>query len=137
MIRTNTNGSLKEMRERKRLEEEAVQLAQAEAAAVEKYGAEKVAEWRKQYGAVWFMTFLADGGKIEKLAVFRPIDRQVLSFAASKMEDDGLYGFLEQGMRECWLDGDEEILEDDNYFIPAAQKFNKIIEGKQVAFLKG
>lgn len=137
MIKNNTNGSLRDMRERKRLEEEALQLAQAEAAAVEKYGAEQIAAWRKQYGAIWFMTFLSEGKEVEKIAIFRPIDRQVLSFAASKMEDDGLYGFLEQGMRECWLAGDEEVLEDDNYFIPAAQKFNKIIEGKQVAFLKG
>lgn len=135
MIRNNS--SLKDMRDKKRMEEEAVQLAQAEAAAIEKFGADKIAEWRKAYGAVWFMTFLTEDKKIEKIAVFRPIDRQVLSYAASKMEDDGLYGFLEQGMRECWLAGDQEIIEDDNYFIPAAQKFNKIIEGKQVAFLKG
>jgi len=47
-----------------------------------------------------------------------------------------LYVFLEACMRECWVEGDICIMDDDEYFIPAAMKFNKILEGKKASFLK-
>jgi len=47
-----------------------------------------------------------------------------------------LYAFLEAAMRECFIEGDKEILDDDEYFIPAANAFNKILEGKKASLLK-
>jgi len=66
----------------------------------------------------------------------KPVDRAILSYAVSKMEDGGLYDYLGACMNECFLDGDRDILDDDNYFIPAANSFNKMLEGKKVNLLK-
>jgi hypothetical protein len=139
MIKTDgTKGaSVKAMRERERLAKEASIKEQCNKIANERYTEKKMAQWSNQHKGLWFLPILnEDGDKVEKLAVLQPITRHILSYASTKIQDEGLYEFLEAAMRECWVDGDNEILEDDNYFIPAANQFNKILEGKKAALLK-
>lgn len=135
MIQTTNKNSLKDIREKRKQEEEQKLRDLCEKSAIDKFGESKLAAWRKEFGSLWFLPILKED-EVEKLAVMKPITRTALSYAASKLEDDGLYGFLESCMRECWIDGDNEILDDDEYFIPASMKFNKILEGKTAAFLK-
>lgn len=135
MIQSTNKTSLKAIREARKQEEDQRLRELCEKTAIARFGEDKLAEWRKQFGSLWFLPILKDE-EVEKFAVMKPITRTALSYAASKLEDDGLYGFLESCMRECWIDGDAEILDDDEYFIPASMKFNKILEGKTAAFLK-
>lgn len=139
MIQTNANTkSIKEAREKERIaKEQALRLKCAEYAN-EKFGAEKLVQLSNENKGLWFLPVMsaADSEVIEKIAIMRPIDRNVLNYASSKVEDAGIYGFIEQCMRDCFLIGDEEILEDDEYFIPASQAFNKILEGRKAALLK-
>ena len=139
MIKTdNTKGeSLKEIKIRQRKEKEAELLAKCEAFAADKYGKDKLDEYRKKYDCIWFMSVMDEEDNIDALAIMRPVNRHILSFASTKITDDGMYGFLEQCMRECWLEGDMRILDEEEYFVPASQEFNKIIESKKVVFLKG
>jgi hypothetical protein len=136
MIKNDTAGAgnLKAIREREQATIAAELVAKAEEIARERYGV-KLDDWKKLHKAVWFLV-IDNEGVIEKMAVMKPINRHILSYASTKLEDDGLYSFLEQCMRECWIDGDDELLEDDEYFIPAAMKFNKMLEGKKAAFVK-
>lgn len=138
MITTNTNGSetLKQVRERESKEKEALLRKACEEYAVQKYGEEKINQWSNANKGLWYLPALDDNESIEKLAIMKPIDRHILSRATDKIENGGLYMFLEACMRECWIEGDPEILDDEEYFIPSAMKFNKILEGKKVAFVK-
>ncbi|RTL47261.1 MAG: hypothetical protein EKK39_14935 [Sphingobacteriales bacterium] len=136
MIQTNNKSTLKEMRDAEKQRKEAELKAACEKLAYEKYGEEQVKQWSNKYKGLWYLPVIDDDNNIEAMAIMRPIDRHILSFASTKIEDEGLYVFLEACMRECWVEGDQQILEDDEYFIPCAMKFNKILEGKKAAFIK-
>lgn len=137
MIRNNDNEkAIKQMREKeKQFKDDAIK-AKCEALAKERYGEEKVVSWSNANKGLFYLPIINDNDEIEKLGVLKPIDRNILSFASTKINDAGLYAFLEACMRECWIEGDTCILDDDEYFIPAANTFNKILEGKKAALLK-
>lgn len=124
------------MREKEKQAKEQEIKVRCEALAKERYGDKQVIEWSNQYKGLFYMPILNDDDEIEKLGVLKPIDRNILSFASTKINDAGLYAFLEACMRECWIKGDECILDEDEYFIPAANTFNKILEGKKASLVK-
>lgn len=133
----NSKSTLKQMREKEQKERQDRIKSLCEEFAKTHYGQEKLESWEKQYKGLWFLSVLNDDETaVAKLAIMRPIDRHILSHASTKLTDDGLYTFLETCMRECWIEGDQEIVDDDEYFIPAAQTFNSMIESKKVAFVK-
>jgi hypothetical protein len=139
MIKTETKkgASVKEIRKREAEQREKELRERCETLAIERYTKEKIAKWSNANKGLWFLPILdEDGEKIEALAIMRPITRSILSYASTKIQDEGLYEFLEVAMRECFVEGDQCILDDDNYFIPAANQFNKILEGKKAALLK-
>lgn len=141
MILPNSNSreTLKQIKERERKEQEEEMRAKCEKYAAEKYGEDQVKQWSNKFKGLWFLPVLDDDGNIVKMAIMKPIDRYILSHASTKIEDEGLYIFLEACMRECLVNQDDEgnfIIDDEETFIPAANKFNKIMEGKKVAFLK-
>jgi hypothetical protein len=138
MIRTDTHGgSLKEIKDRARKADEERLRQECEALAVQRFTKEQISKWSNQYKGLWYLPVKDEAGeKIEALAILKPIDRHILSYASTKIEDEGLYAFLEAAMRECWVDGDQTILTHDEFFIPAAMKFNKILESKKAALVK-
>lgn len=139
MIQTDkTKGAtLKDIRERERKANEAELREKCQALAYERYTEDQVKRWSNENKGLWYLPVMDESGdNIEALAIMKPINRHILSYASTKITDDGLYAFLEQCMRECLVAGDECILEDDDYFIPAAMKFNAILEGKKAALLK-
>ncbi len=139
MIQTdnNTGSSIKEIRERERKDNETRLREQCQALAYERYGEEQVIKWSNQYKGLWYLPVLDETGEnIEAIALMKPITRHILSYASTKITDEGLYAFLEQCMRECFITGDQFIIEDDEFFIPAAMKFNAMLEGKKAALLK-
>lgn len=140
MIKTNEKkyDSIKEIRERERLEKEAKIKEQCEAIAQERYGPQAMAGWSNEHKGLWFLPIMnaEDQDKVEFLLVLKPINRGILSYATTKIADEGLYSFLEQCMRECKVAGDDCVLDDDEFFLPAANKFNAIIEGRKAAMIK-
>jgi hypothetical protein len=138
MIQTDNNkGTIKEIKERERKEEETQLREKCQALAYERYGEEQVVKWSNQNKGLWYLPVMDESGdNIEAIALMKPINRHILSYASTKISDEGLYAFLEQCMRECFIAGDDFIIDDDEYFIPAAMKFNAILEGKKAALLK-
>ncbi len=150
MIQTNNSGreSLKAMKDREKAEKEIEIRKLCEALSIEKFTEETIKQWSNKHKGLWYLPVIKEDGTIEALAIMKPIDRHILSYASTKIEDEGLYTFLEQCMREVFVaavepngtaveKADESvIITDDEYFIPAAMKFNKIMENKKVAFLK-
>jgi hypothetical protein len=133
----SSNGnSIKAIKDKEKAEKEAVLKQQCEEMAKKRFTEDQVKKWSNQYKGLFFLPILNDHDQIEKLAIMKPIDRHILSYASTKISDEGLYSFLEACMRECFIDGDKEIIEDDEYFIPAANTFNKILEGKKASLVK-
>lgn len=131
------DGTFKSIRERERKQKETEIRAKCEAHAIAHFGGEDViVKLSNKHKGLFYLPIMDDDGEIEKMAIFRPIDKEVLNYASTKIESDGLYIFIETCMRECWLDGDQEILDDKDYFLPAANQFNKIIDGKKAALVK-
>jgi len=137
MIKTDKTGSsIKEMKEREKQAKEAELREKCEAWAVEKYGHDTIVGWSNRNKGLWYLPIIDDDGNIEACLILKPINRHILSYASTKISDEGLYVFLEACMRECLVDGDMVILEDDEYFIPAAMQFNDIMKGKKAVMLK-
>jgi hypothetical protein len=138
VIRTNNNNakSVAEIKKSERAAKELELKELAAKAAEDRFGKEQIVKWSNQYKGLFFLPITDDEGNIEKLAIMKPIDRHILSYASTKINDEGLYAFLEACMRECFIDGDKDIIDDDEYFIPAANTFNKILEGKKAHLLK-
>lgn len=139
MIQTDvTKGSsLKEIRERDKQQQDLKLRQQCETFAEDKFGKEQLIKWSNANKGLWYLPVMDESGEeVEAMAIMKPINRNILSYASTKITDEGLYAFLEQCMRECFIAGDERILDDDDYFIPAAMKFNSILEGKKAALLK-
>ena len=141
MIVQNSNReTLKQIKERERKEKEIDLRNRCRDYAIAKYGEEQVVKWSNASKGLWYMPALNDNDEIEKLAIMKPIDRHILSHASTKIEDEGLYIFLEACMRECLVNNDEEgnfLLDDEEAFISGAMKFNKILETRKTAFVKG
>lgn len=116
--------------------EEAKLKAEYEAYAVKKYTAEQIAKWSNAHKGIFYLALQDENGKIIKFAVMKKITREILDYATEKLQSAGLYVFLESVMREVWLEGDSEILDDDEYFIPAAQQINKMLEGHTAKLVK-
>ena len=131
-----SKNTLKQIKKAEQEEKDLKLRAACEKLAIERYGEDKIKQWSNANKGLWYLPVIDEEDNIDALGIMRPITRHVLSYASLKIEDEGLYVFLEACMRECWVEGDDKILEEDEYFIPAAQKFNKIMEGKKVAFLK-
>lgn len=138
MIKTNANkNSLKLIREKEKAETEKLIKEKCEALAITRFGEDQVIKWSNANKGLWYLCILDETGEnVEKFAIMKPIDRNILSYASQKISDAGLYGYLEACMNECWIEGDKELLEDDVYFIPAAQSFQDILEGKKAQMVK-
>jgi len=129
-------SSVKDIREREKAYREIKIKEQCEKIAFERYGQNVVIQWSNENKGLWYLPVLDDQENVQYIAILKPIDRGILSYASTKIEDEGLYAFLEQCMRECWVAGDDCILEEEEYFIPSAMKFNAILEGRKVMLLK-
>jgi len=139
MIQTENNkgASIKQIKKRDAEEKEKALRVKCEELAIEKFSKEQIAKWSVENKGLWYLpVFDITGEEIEGIAILRPITRSILSYASTKIQDEGLYEFLEVAMRECFIAGDERILDEDEYFIPAANQFNKILEGKKAALVK-
>lgn len=128
--------NFKNIRERERRQKDDEIRQQCEAHAIATFGQDEIVKLSNKHKGLFYLPIFDEDGDIDKMAIFKPINKDVLNFASTKIESDGLYTFIEVCMRECWLEGDKEILEENEYFLPAANQFNKIIDGKKAALVK-
>lgn len=90
---------------------------------------EQLQEWKKKHGDVFHI-------KVEdKSCYLRKPDRKVLSFAAAAGKSDPMK-VGEAILKNCWLDGDKEIIEVDSYFLGASGKLDQMVEVKEAELEK-
>jgi len=94
-----------------------------------KVSKEQIAAWKKKYGSV-FRIRVED-----KEAYLRPPTRRDISYATTAGQSDPI-AFNEMILKNCWLGGDEEIMNDDAYFLAASSQLDKLIEIKTATLEK-
>ena len=90
---------------------------------------EQIKEWKKKHGDV-FRIVVED-----KACYLRKPDRKVLSFAAAAGKSDPMK-VGEAILKNCWLDGDMEIQNEDSYFLGASGKLDQMVEVKEAELEK-
>lgn len=86
----------------------------------------QIDDWKKKHGDV--ISYTVEG----KVGYFRKPTRQELSYASvasSQMKD--MVKYTETLMNSCWLGGDRDILDKDEYFIGAMTVIEALSEVKE------
>lgn len=92
---------------------------------------DKLAELKAKHGNVYLITVE------DKAAVFRKPSRQDISFAtAASSQGKDAIAFTESIMRNTFLDGDRELLDNDDYFMAAMTVVDEMVETKQAELKK-
>lgn len=140
MYATNNDSkvakTLAERRKQERAEREAMLKAKCNTWAIDRFGEEMIKQWSNKYKGIFYLPVLDDDDNILACLVLRPIDRYILSYASTKLESEGLWLYLEACMRDLMIDGDQIILDDEEYFFAAAQQLDKIMGARKAALVK-
>lgn len=92
--------------------------------------AAEIEQAKQKYGKVYVIRVKDDIGEEEAKCYLRKPTRQILDLAmASSTKKNSM--FNEVILRNCWLAGDRNILEDDDLFMGAAAKLSGIINFKE------
>lgn len=99
----------------------------------DRFGIEKVAEWRKDAAPRKLNVIMVE----KKIAVLRPIGAsEVATYSMTIATDGGLEKATRYLMEELWIDGDNELRDDEEHFISAMMQMQRIIEVKKSAFFQ-
>lgn len=97
------------------------------------YTADQLKDWKKKYGDDKIFEIVVD----DKKAILHKPTRKDLSFAmAGSSQAKDSIKFAEILLNQCWIDGDKEIKEDDDYFFGAVPKLEVLSETKEAEIKK-
>lgn len=97
------------------------------------YTADQLKDWKKKYGDEKIFQIVVD----DKKAILHKPTRKDLSFAmAGSSQAKDSIKFAEILLNQCWIDGDKEIKEDDDYFFGAVPKLEVLSETKEAEIKK-
>lgn len=107
--------------------------AEKDAQLNERFGA-KYQEWKKQYAPRKLNVIAVE----DKVAILRPICAAEVSVfsmmvANPEMGLDKASNYL---LNELWIDGDEELIGDEDYFISAMLQLQNVVELKKSNFYR-
>ena len=95
------------------------------------YTQEQLESWKKKYGEV-FEVVSAD----KKTILHKP-SRQDISFAmAGSSQAKDSIKFSEILLKQCWIDGDMDFQDNDNYFFAAVPILGALSETKEAELKK-
>ena len=95
------------------------------------YNEDQLKNWKEKYGEVFEIS--CDD---KKVLLHKPT-RKDLSFAmAGSNQAKDSVKFSEILLKQCWIDGDKEFLEDDNYFLAAVPHLGALSETKEAELKK-
>ncbi len=90
---------------------------------------EKIEAWKKQHGEIYSVTV------DDKIGFLKKPDRKALG-AAAVIGHNNSIKYNEGLLNNCWLGGDEELRENDAYFLGVSNQLAQIIEIKEVELKK-
>lgn len=71
----------------------------------------------------------------DKVALFKKPSRQILGSASAYVSTD-IIRYTEIVAESCFVDGDREIIDDDDYFISAMPQISELGENKKAELVK-
>lgn len=89
----------------------------------------EIESFKKEYGSIFLI-------EVEDKKCYLHQPSRVILDAASAASVKANSKFNEVIMRSCWLAGDKEILEKDEYFLAASTKLSDVIEFKEATLKK-
>lgn len=119
----------------KKIEIENVESAEeGKSVVVERFGEEKIAKWKSEYGKRLLSVITV----ADKVAVLRPITATELSQYSmlTASPNGGLDTASRYLLEELWIDGDNEIRDDEEYFMSAMLQLQNTIELKKSSFTR-
>lgn len=97
------------------------------------YTADQLKDWKKKYGDDKIFEIVVD----DKKAILHKPTRKDLSFAmAGSSQAKDSIKLAEILLNQCWIDGDKEIKENDDYFFGAVPKLEVLSETKEAEIKK-
>lgn len=97
-----------------------------------RFGKERVEEWQKEYAPRKLNVIEVEG----KLAVLRPIRASEVANYSYLYLTEGMDKACSFVMSELWIDGDNEIRDEEEYFISAMLQVESVINLKKSTFYK-
>jgi hypothetical protein len=92
-----------------------------------KYTKEQVAEWKRKHGDIFELSVE------DKSCIVRRPNRKDLSYVSVVKNPIQMSETL---LKQLWVDGDKEILEDDSLFLAVIPKMEEVIKIKESAIKK-
>lgn len=102
---------------------------------VARFGEEKVSAWQKQFSPRKISVIAVE----DKIAVLKPIIASEIgqySMMMADPENGGLDIASRYILNALWLDGDNCVRDDDEYFMSAMLQLQNVIELKKSLFIK-
>ncbi|MCK8143209.1 hypothetical protein MW871_15065 [Flavobacterium sp. I-SCBP12n] len=90
---------------------------------------EEIDAWKAKHGEI-FAIVVED-----KIGYLRKVDRKTLSFASTVGTKDPMK-FNEIILTNCWLGGDEELKNNDDYFLAVSGTLSQLIVVKEAELVK-
>ncbi len=100
---------------------------------IERFGAEKVAEMRKIAGKRKLNVIVVE----DKIAVLRPVGAaEVANYSMMVATDNDLEKASRYLLEELWIEGDNEVRDDEESFISAMMQLQRVMEVKKSSFFQ-
>ncbi len=99
---------------------------------IDKFGQETLEEWKKQYGNRPLIYLKVD----KHLAVLRPPMADDLGDYLTAIGTNGMGKAVALIVEQLWLDGDYELIDNEDNFIAVFLQINHILEGKKAEFFR-
>ena len=97
------------------------------------YTKEQLAAWKKKYGERHVFERVVEAKK----CLLQKPTRQDISYAtAGSNQGRDSAKFVELLAKQCWIDGDREIIDDDDYFLSIAPVMEAMVETKKAEIKK-
>lgn len=88
----------------------------------ERFSEEEFNKIKQANKGLYFLPIRNSDGEIQKMALMKPMVPSVFRICQ--------IAFIKAAMRECFVGGDKEVFEDDDYFTQAEAIFMEALEGR-------
>lgn len=99
---------------------------------IDRFGQEKLNEWKKENDNRELLYLKVD----EFLAVLRPPMAEDLGDYLTAIGTNGMSKAVAMVVEQLWLDGDYQLIEEEELFIAVFLQMNNILEGKKGEFFR-
>ena len=106
--------------------------AEALAPFVKRFGQNQIDEWKAQFGGRKLIYLKVE----DSLAILRPVTSEDLGEYMTSIGTNGISKAIAFIVNELWLDGDLDLIQDEDKFIGVFMQVNNLLEGKKADFFR-